>query len=147
LTASEFAFLALGLVLGLASGAALIEVLRARPPAAREVRVTVAPNALHARFSATLSDPNTAEAPAGPSPGGPADRRWHDDSSPVDGSAPARRTDDRSAAVAGAAAAIAVLDPPSPAGSGTAVRSGPEPDRLSPDAPDARTLVPVPMSM
>ena len=30
MTASEFAFLALGLVLGVASGAALIEVLRAR---------------------------------------------------------------------------------------------------------------------
>ena len=34
-SASEFAFLALGLVLGVATGAALIEVLRARPPAPR----------------------------------------------------------------------------------------------------------------
>ena len=38
-TISEFTFLALGLVLGLASGAALVLVLRARPPARREVRV------------------------------------------------------------------------------------------------------------
>ena len=58
MTASEFAFLALGLVLGVASGAALIEVLRARPPVAREVRVTVAPNAIHARLAATLADPH-----------------------------------------------------------------------------------------
>jgi len=41
MTASEFTFLALGLVLGVAAGAAVIEVLRARPPATRYVRVTV----------------------------------------------------------------------------------------------------------
>ena len=39
-TASEFAFLALGLVLGVAAGAALVEVARSRPSAPREVRVT-----------------------------------------------------------------------------------------------------------
>ena len=37
-TASEFSFLALGLVLGLVTGAALVEFIRARPPAPREVR-------------------------------------------------------------------------------------------------------------
>ena len=60
MTASEFTFLALGLVLGVASGAALIEVLRSRPPAPREVRVTVAPNAIQARLPSTLADPSAS---------------------------------------------------------------------------------------
>jgi hypothetical protein len=79
LTASEFAFLALGLVLGVASGAALIEVLRARPPAAREVRVTVAPNAIHARLAATLADPHGVGDANGPARAGPGDRRGRDE--------------------------------------------------------------------
>jgi hypothetical protein len=79
LTAGEFAFLALGLVLGVASGAALIEVLRARPPAAREIRVTVAPNAIHARMASTLAAPLGAGDAAGPAAGGPGDRRWRDE--------------------------------------------------------------------
>ncbi|MEO8228906.1 MAG: hypothetical protein ABI628_03990 [Chloroflexota bacterium] len=54
MTASEFAFLALGLVLGVASGAALSIVLRARQPAPREVRVTVSADAIPRR-GATLS--------------------------------------------------------------------------------------------
>ena len=54
-TASEFAFLALGLVLGAGRRrGALVEVLRGRPPAPREVRVTVAPDAIPRRRSATL---------------------------------------------------------------------------------------------
>lgn len=79
MTASEFAFLALGLVLGVGTGAALIEVLRARPPASREVRVTVAPNAIHARLAATLADPNGVGDAVGPARGGPGDRRWRDE--------------------------------------------------------------------
>ena len=79
MTAGEFAFLALGLVLGVASGAALIEVLRARPPAAREIRVTVAPNAIHARLASTLAAPLSAGDAAAPAPGGPGDRRWRDE--------------------------------------------------------------------
>jgi hypothetical protein len=75
-TASEFAFLGLGLTLGVAAGATLIEVLRSRPPAPREVRVTVAPNSLPRR-STTLTDGAFAPAP-GPARGGPADRRWVD---------------------------------------------------------------------
>jgi hypothetical protein len=73
-TASEFAFLALGLVLGVASGAALSMVIRARPPAPREVRVTVEPDAIPRRPPATLSGleaPGAASAPA--ARGGPAD--------------------------------------------------------------------------
>jgi hypothetical protein len=83
LTASEFAFLALGLVLGIASGAALIEVFRARPPGSRSVRVTVAPNAIQSRLASTLAAPHRAPAagePAGgPAAGGPGDRRWRDE--------------------------------------------------------------------
>ena len=55
MTASEFAFLALGLILGVASGAALSIVIRARPPAPREVRVTMAHDAIPRRMAATLS--------------------------------------------------------------------------------------------
>ncbi len=87
MTASEFAFLALGLVLGVASGAALIEVLRARPPVVRAIRVTVAPNAIQSRMSATLSDPHGVDETVGPARGGPADRRWHDEISATDESA------------------------------------------------------------
>ena len=74
MTASEFAYLALGLVLGVASGAALSIVIRARPPAPREVRVTVSTDAVPRR-AATLSG---LVAPGAPSMsiaarGGPAD--------------------------------------------------------------------------
>ena len=76
MTASEFVFLALGLVLGVAAGAALVEILRARPPAPREVRVTVAPDAVPRRRSTTLADDAFAGiAAAEPARGGPADRR------------------------------------------------------------------------
>jgi len=95
LTPSEVAFLALGLVLGVASGAALIEVLRARPAAAREVRVTVAPNAIHARFAATLADPTAAATPSGPASFGPGDRRIHDEIATDDGGPVGRRAADR----------------------------------------------------
>ena len=78
MTANEFAFLALGLVLGVAIGAALIEVMRARPPAKREVRVTVAPNSIARRRASTLADVDAYAEPSGPARGGPADRRWVD---------------------------------------------------------------------
>jgi hypothetical protein len=74
-TASEFAFLALGLVLGVASGAALVEVLRSRPPSRRAIRVTVAPNSIPRR-AATLTEADVAGR--GPARGGPADRRGVD---------------------------------------------------------------------
>ena len=78
MTASEFTFLALGLVLGVVSGAALVEVLRARPPAPREVRVTVATDAIPRRRGSTLSDDAFATAVPEPARGGPADRRLVD---------------------------------------------------------------------
>lgn len=71
--ASEFAFLALGLVLGAASGAALVIVLRSRPPTP-EVRVTVSHDAVPRR-AATLSSDVFAAAAGEPARGGPADRR------------------------------------------------------------------------
>lgn len=75
MTASEFAFLALGLVLGVASGAALSIVIRARPPAPREVRVTVHTDAVPRRLPATLSGfaPPSAAVVAAAARGGPAD--------------------------------------------------------------------------
>lgn len=78
MTTGEFAFLAMGLVLGLCAGAALIVVIRSRPLPKREVRLTVATDAIPRR-SATLAggaflDPSAVAEPA---PGGPADRR-HD---------------------------------------------------------------------
>jgi hypothetical protein len=76
-TASEFAFLALGLVLGSAAGAAIIEVLRARPPSPREVRVTMAPSSVPTR-SATLAVDPFQPPLGGPAPGGPGDRRAAD---------------------------------------------------------------------
>jgi hypothetical protein len=81
-TASEFAFLALGVVLGVATGAALIEVIRARPPGRREIRVTVAPNSIPARRASTLSDANPGDPTSGPAERGPGDRRWTDREEP-----------------------------------------------------------------
>lgn len=76
MTASEFAFLALGLVLGVASGSALVMVLGSRPPA-REVRLTVGHDAIPRR-AATLSSDAFVTATAEPARGGPADRRHLD---------------------------------------------------------------------
>lgn len=92
MTASEFAFLAMGLVLGVAAGAALLEVVRARPAAPREVRVTMTADAIPRRRAATLANDAFAEARAAgePARGGPADRR---DRHPDDlGDAPNPRT-------------------------------------------------------
>ena len=74
---SEFAFLAMGLVLGIAAGAALILIVRSRRPNAREVRVTMTADAVPRRRAATLANDAFAEArgSAEPARGGPADRR------------------------------------------------------------------------
>ena len=74
MTASEFSFLALGLILGAVSGAAIVELIRARPPAARVVRLTVAHDAIPRR-STTLADDAFVTAAPEPARGGPADRR------------------------------------------------------------------------
>lgn len=124
MTASEFAFLALGLVLGVASGAALSIVIRARPPAPREVRVTVAPDAIPRRPAATLSGLGVPLAMEAAARGGPAD---------PDALGWARHTltEARALALAGGGRAL---------GAGTSVRSAPArpqvgiPIRPAPDA-------------
>jgi hypothetical protein len=80
-TASELAFLGLGLLLGAATGAALIVVLGTRSPR-REIRVTVTRDALPRR-SETLSQDAFVTSPSEPARGGPADRRWSDRDDPV----------------------------------------------------------------
>ena len=72
MTASEFVFLAMGLALGLASGAALVEILRARPSPPRRVRLTVSQDAVPRRRAATLAD-DAFVADTAVAPGGPAD--------------------------------------------------------------------------
>jgi hypothetical protein len=75
-TASELAILALGLILGAASGAALVVTLGSRPTR-RDVRVTVTRDAVPRR-SETLSQDAFVASRAGPAPGGPGDRRGAD---------------------------------------------------------------------
>jgi hypothetical protein len=72
---SEIAFLALGLVLGAAVGAALLEVVRARPMPRREVRITVSPNSISPRRSApgVTTDPDAGRTTI---PGSPDDDGW-----------------------------------------------------------------------
>lgn len=75
MTANELALLALGLACGVAGGAALVIIFRKRPPAKREVRVTVTQNAV-ARRSATLADDSATPSPTEPARGGPGDILW-----------------------------------------------------------------------
>ena len=120
MTASELAFLGLGLLLGAATGAALIVVLGSRSPR-REIRVTVTRDALPRR-SGTLSQDAFVAAPGAPAPGGPADRRWFDrDLPPAD----SQRT-----------VGIPVMAPTS------ATASAPVATRWVPRGSDDRTVVP-----
>ena len=83
MTASEWSFMVLGLALGVVSGAVLVEILRARPPAQRQVRLTVAHEAIPARRAMTLAgDAFTILRPE-PARGGPADRRFAGGSPPT----------------------------------------------------------------
>jgi hypothetical protein len=75
-TASELAFLATGLLLGVAIGAALVMVLGNRPNR-REIRVTVTHGAVPGR-SETLSQGALVTRLSGPARGGPGDRRMTD---------------------------------------------------------------------
>ena len=74
-SSSEIAFLALGLVLGGALGAAFLVAGRARLAPRREVRITVAPNSIGARRSVTLADPSAARSRPSP-PGSPDEAAW-----------------------------------------------------------------------
>jgi len=75
-TASELAFLGIGLLLGAAIGSAVIVVLGSKSPR-REIRVTVARDAVPRR-SETLSQDAFVTTASEPARGGPADRRWFD---------------------------------------------------------------------
>ncbi|HEX5240028.1 MAG TPA: hypothetical protein VFW20_03430 [Candidatus Limnocylindrales bacterium] len=84
MTPSEFAFLALGLLLGIATGGAIVVVFNSHPPT-HEIKVTVARDAIPRRAS-TLAADAVPGGPAGPAPGGPGDRRGVDRESSPDGS-------------------------------------------------------------
>jgi hypothetical protein len=75
-TESELAFLALGLLLGIAAGAALLTAFGNRS-GRREILVTVTRGAVPRR-SGTLSQDAFAPSLGGPAPGGPGDRRQAD---------------------------------------------------------------------
>lgn len=70
---NEFAFLALGLVLGIASGAAIVVIAGILPPT-HEIRLTVTRDAIPRRAS-TLAADSVIGTFRGPAPGGPGDRR------------------------------------------------------------------------
>jgi hypothetical protein len=71
--ASDLAFLVLGLLIGIPAGIALLQVVRGRPRAAREVRLTVTPDSVPRRRSATLASDPFADGEGGVAVGGPAD--------------------------------------------------------------------------
>ena len=152
MSASEFAFLALGLVLGLACGAAVVEVLRARPPAAREVRVTVARNSIHARRASTLSEDAFETAEPGPARGGPADRRWVDRDLPPS-NAPSFVEPSSAAPADDVARRVEAPSSGTPVRSGPTTRSSavalaePSPFRLAPASRSGGAMVAVPMSL
>jgi hypothetical protein len=72
LTGQEVAFLLLGMLVGSGIGATIAIVVRRRTEPKREVRVTVAPNAIPRRPAATLAHDGIAD-PSRPARGGPAD--------------------------------------------------------------------------
>ena len=124
MTASELAFLGLGLLLGAASGAALLVSLGSRIPG-REIRVTVTPNALPRR-SETLSQDAFVTSPGEPARGGPGDRRMLD-------------RDGRSSAAGASAASPAGAAPAPSAAAGIPIGTG----LGGPfDRPPDRTIVP-----
>jgi hypothetical protein len=74
-TGSEFAFLAMGLILGAAGGVMLIRMIRARGSGGREVRVTMAADAVPRRRAMTLAGESVPDptAQVGAIGGGPVD--------------------------------------------------------------------------
>ena len=158
MTASEFSFLALGLVLGVVTGAALVEFIRARPPAPHEVKLTVAHDAIPRRATTLADDAFVAVGPE-PARGGPADRRLIGTAMPAGSSE--RRTTVRFAETTGAsgegvpatttpapsmAGAIPVARTPDPPVPGQIMEpvfplTGPDPDQ-----DDTRRMVGIPIS-
>jgi len=83
-SSSEIAFLALGLILGGALGAAFLAAVHFLPAPRREVRITIAPNSIAARRAVTLSDPTAARSRPSP-PNSPVDAAWPDGFGPATG--------------------------------------------------------------
>ena len=125
---SEFAFLALGLMLGAATGAAAVFVYRSRPPS-REVRLTVTHSAVPTR-AMTLSSEALLERSRDPAPGGPGDRR-QSDRGPAAGGVDRRGGGglERPASAPSAGHGTAESRTPVRSGPGVAVAIQPEPDR------------------
>jgi hypothetical protein len=121
-TASELAFLGLGLLLGAAAGPALMVVLGSRPQR-REIRVTVARDAVPRR-SETLSQDAFVTSAAAPAPGGPADRRWFDRDLPAADSRPSIGVPVMAPATADARVPVAAQWSPMTAPDRTIVPSG-----------------------
>jgi hypothetical protein len=161
-TASEFSFLALGLVLGVVTGAALVEFIRARPPAPREVKLTVAHDAIPRR-STTLADDAFVAVGAEPARGGPADRREVSDSVPASGaerrttvhftgtSAPIAAAGPTTGGAASMAGAIPVARTPGPPVPGRIMEpvfplTGTGQDRTDQDRGDPGPMVGIPIS-
>jgi hypothetical protein len=124
-TVSEFMFLAIGLALGVASGAALIEVIRARPPARREVRLTVSRDAIPRRRASTLADDAFVMVGPEPARGGPADRRALD--GPAPSGTPERRTNVLSPAPGSEPPAPGSEPPARPGMVGVSISAGADP--------------------
>ncbi len=68
-------FLAFGLILGGALGAAFLAAVRSWPAPRREVRVTISPNSITARRALTLANPSLSREHR-PFPGSPDDAAW-----------------------------------------------------------------------
>lgn len=128
MTASELAFMALGLLFGAVGGAAIIVFFGTRLPR-REIRVTVTRDALPRR-SETLSQDAFVTSPAEPARGGPGDRRSNDRDARERHAAAAAAPDETAAAASSTPAAPP--SPPVPSAPGTA----PTPSR-------DRTIVPM----
>src|SRR5215207_5656596 len=82
----------MGFLLGVAGGAVLVAYIRSHPPVSHAVRVTMAPDAVPRRRSATLADDafTPAVAAAVTARGGPADR--HSDEGSMPPAVPGHRT-------------------------------------------------------
>jgi hypothetical protein len=83
-SSSEIAFLALGLIIGGALGAAFLAAVYSRLAPRREVRITIAPNSIAARRAVTLSDPTAAPSRPSP-PNSPVDAACPDGFDPAPG--------------------------------------------------------------
>ncbi len=146
---SELAFMALGLLLGAAGGAAIIVFFGTRLPR-REIRVTVTRDALPRR-SETLSQDAFVTSPGEPARGGPGDRRGSDRAGGPDVAATPLPAPAAAVTTPIAAAAGAGLNPSRdrtivPIGPGRPVsgasRSGPARPRISTTVPIGQARTP-----